>query len=112
MDNPWWFETNLQKAVSDFNIPQHLGVNFVWDAPSPKFSNAVPRFLFGGWELSGILSLQNGRPFSIRVPNDQAGTGSNQVGPNGGGQRPDFNLKGCPRMPNGGVNSGNSDNHN
>ena len=111
MDNPWWFETNLQKALSDFNIPQHLGVNFVWDAPSPKFSNAVPRFLLGGWELSGIFSLQNGRPFSIRVPNDQAGTGSNQVGRNGGGQRPDFNPNGGSGCTTGAVNSGNPDNY-
>ena len=111
MDNPWWFNTRLQKSLSDFNVPHHLGMNFVWDAPTPKFNNAVPRFLLGGWELTGIYSLQNGRPFSIRVPNDVAGTGSNQVGRNGGGQRPDFNPNGGPGCTTGAVNSGNPNNY-
>ena len=111
MDNPWWFNTKLQKAVSDFNVPHHLGMNFVWDVPTPKFNNVVPRFLLGSWELTGIYSLQNGRPFSIRVPNDVAGTGSNQVGRNGGGQRPDFNPNGGPGCTTGAVNSGNPNNY-
>jgi len=111
MDNPWWFDNHLQKGLSDFNIPQHLGINFVWDVPSPKFNSVVPRFLLGGWELTGIFSLQNGRPFSIRVPNDVAGTGSNQVGRNGGGQRPDFNPNGGPGCTTGAVNANNPDNY-
>jgi outer membrane receptor protein involved in Fe transport len=106
MDNPWWFDTNLQKGVSDFNIPQHLSLNFVWDAPSPHSGMAVTRFLLSGWELSGIFTTQSGRPFSIRIPSDQAGTGSNQVGRNGGGQRPDFNPSGGPGCTVGAVNAG------
>jgi hypothetical protein len=106
MDNPWWFNTNLQKGVSDFNIPQHLSLNFVWDVPSLRSGWAVSKFLLSGWEVTGIFTDQSGRPFSIRIPNDQAGTGSNQVGRNGGGQRPDFNPNGGPGCSVGAVNSG------
>jgi len=111
MDNPWWFNTNLQRGVSDFNIPQHLTLNFVWDAPSMHTGWAVSQFLLSGWEMTGIFTAQSGRPFSIRIPNDQAGTGSNQVGRNGGGQRPNFNPNGGPNCTVGAVNAGNPDNY-
>ena len=111
MDNPYWFYTNLQKGVSDFNIPQHATVNLVWDAPSLKSGWRVSRFLLSGWEVAGIFTASSGRPFSIRLQGDVAGTGSNQVGRNGGGQRPNYNPNGGPGCSVGAVNSGDPANY-
>jgi hypothetical protein len=91
MDNPYSFLPNLQRGVSDFDVPLRFSANFLWDAPSPKTKMLLPRFLLGGWEVSGIFTAQSGTPFSMRIPLDRAGTGSSIAGSStGAGQRPDF----------------------
>ena len=108
MDNPYPFDPNLQRGVTDFDIPQHVSANFTWEIPSPKLQNAFARFATGGWQLGGILTVQSGTPFSVVVPADIAGTGSSGVTGHGGGQRPVYNL-GAPGCPANGdaVNVGN-----
>ena len=56
--NPYFFLPNYNRGVSDWDIPQHLSLNFVWDVPSPKLKAPVPRFLASGWELGGILQFR------------------------------------------------------
>jgi Carboxypeptidase regulatory-like domain/TonB dependent receptor/TonB-dependent Receptor Plug Domain len=110
MDNPYPFDPNLQRGVTDFDIPQHASINFSWEIPSPKSQFAASRFLLGGWQLGGIFTAQSGTPFSVVVPADIAGTGSSGVTGHGGGQRPDYNL-GTPGCPANGdaINVGNPD---
>jgi hypothetical protein len=56
---------------------QHRFVNsFVWDMPGVRSRPAVDAIL-GNWRLSGITTLQSGRPFSIGASNNPtAGAGS------------------------------------
>lgn len=56
---------------------QHRFVNsFVWDMPGVRSRPAVDAIL-GNWRLSGITTLQAGRPFSIGASNNPtAGAGS------------------------------------
>jgi len=110
IDNPYVFLRNLNRGVSDFDVPQHLSVNFLWDAPSPHSGIAVSRFLLSGWELSGIFTVQSGAVFNIRIPVDRAGTGSTVAGSSSDGQRPDFAPgPGCSSPY--AVNSGNPSNY-
>ena len=108
MEAVWSYDLNLSKGVSNWDTPHHLSANFVWDAPSPKSGMAISRFLFSGWELGGILTIQSGAPFSVAIPNDQARTGvilSNSHTR----QRADFNAApGC--TPNA-THSGNPNNY-
>ena len=108
MDNPYPFDPNLQRGVTDFDIPQHVSINFTWDVPAPKLQNGFSRFLVQGWQLGGIFTVQSGTPFSVAIPADIAGTGSSGVTGHGGGQRPVYNLgaPGCPANGNA-VNVGN-----
>jgi Carboxypeptidase regulatory-like domain/TonB dependent receptor/TonB-dependent Receptor Plug Domain len=110
MDNPYPFDPNLQRGVTDFDIPQHVSINFSWDVPSLKSQLAASRFLLQGWQLGGIFTAQSGTPFSVVVPADIAGTGSSGVTGHGGGQRPDYNLgtTGCPANGDA-INIGNPD---
>lgn len=85
-DYPYPFFPNLNRSVSDFNVPHRLSVNLVWDVPSPHSGMVVSRFLLSGWELSGIFTAQNGTPFSLRLSADRAGTGTSTTTQ----QRPDF----------------------
>ena len=66
-DNPYPFDPKLNRGFTDWDVPQHLALNFDWLAPSPQISMAAPRFLLSGWELGGIYTVQSGMPFSVQM---------------------------------------------
>jgi hypothetical protein len=37
----------------------------VWDLPIPKMSNVVANGVLGGWQTSGIMVFQKGRPYTV-----------------------------------------------
>ena len=104
---PWSYNMNLNRAVSDFDIPQHLSLNFLYDLPlAAKSMSAVPRTIISGWELGGIFTVQSGTPYSVSYPFDRTRTGATGLGQSNAAQRPDFNPT-APGCTNGGVNPGN-----
>ena len=50
---------------SGFDIPQRLVTSFLWNLPSPGKNNAFVHALAGGWDLSGVLSFQDGFPLTF-----------------------------------------------
>jgi hypothetical protein len=50
---------SLNRAVSDFDRPHRLTLNYTWDLPSSRFA------FLKGWSISGVGTFQSGRPFSI-----------------------------------------------
>jgi hypothetical protein len=75
-DNPFPFDPRFNRGFADWDVPQHLALNFDWLAPSPHLSMAAPRFLLSGWELGGIYTAQSGMPFSVQGSStDFANTG-------------------------------------
>jgi hypothetical protein len=75
------------RANSDYDLTHILALSSVYELPfgqGKRFANSpgwASRLLIGGWQVSGILSLNNGFPFYIIVPFDNANIG-------GGLQRP------------------------
>ncbi len=74
------FNLNFDRAVSDFNHPQVFSFSGLWDLPihpENKFANAA----FGGWQLSSIVSLTSGEPFSVYsgVDNSRSGVGNDRA---------------------------------
>jgi len=66
----------LDRAVSDFNVPNRLTVGYVYAlpfGPERKFLSSakgpVQQFL-GGWQLGGIITLQSGMPFTVLTGRD------------------------------------------
>jgi len=61
----------LDYAPSDFNVGQRFVTSYVWNLPigrNKKFlggANKVEDLAVGGWETTGIGTLQKGFPFSI-----------------------------------------------
>jgi Carboxypeptidase regulatory-like domain/TonB dependent receptor len=53
-----------ERGRSLFDIPHRLAFSGVW-APQPALGNGPLGRLLSHWELSGILSAQSGRPFSV-----------------------------------------------
>jgi hypothetical protein len=46
--------------------------------------------VLGGWQISGVTTLQTGLPVNIVIPGDQAGIGISNTSTNYGGQRPNL----------------------
>jgi hypothetical protein len=54
---------NLSRSVADFNEPQRVVGTYTWDLPGPK--SGWKRGVLGGWEWSGIVTVQTGLPLSV-----------------------------------------------
>ncbi len=69
---------------SGYDRLHNLSFNFIYDLPFMRHSsNAFARMLVGGWELSGIVSIESGLPLNVTLTGDQGGNGV------GGNNRPD-----------------------
>ncbi len=78
-----------EKSVSAFDRTHRLVANFIYEVPTPPgsfFDKGFGKQVFGGWELSGIITRQSGQPFTILTGVDTNG--------NGGGDRPNYNPSG------------------
>jgi len=60
------FNLNLDRGVTDFNIPHRFVVSAVW-SPTVTSDNAGVRAIFDGWTIAPIVTAQSGRPYSAGV---------------------------------------------
>ncbi len=51
------------RGRSDFDRPHRLTLAYVYELPGP--ANQMMKRVLGGWALNGMVTLQNGTPFSI-----------------------------------------------
>lgn len=74
INNP--FNFFFSRGNSDLARTHRFVNSFVWDLP--KYQNhSAANAILGNWKLSGIISLQSGRPFTIGASNNPtAGAGS------------------------------------
>jgi hypothetical protein len=85
----------INKGVCDFSIPQNFVASYSYALPvgqGKAFLNNMPKWangVLGNWNISGIVTLQKGLPFTPTISGDQANTGV-------GSQRP--NLTGTPTV--------------
>ncbi len=59
------FNVRYNRGISSLNIPKIWVSNLVYTTPSLSADNQFMRQALGGWELSGIITLQSGYPFGI-----------------------------------------------
>ena len=55
----------LDRARAPFDLTHAIKGNFIYFLPDGSGLNGAARALFGGWSLSGIVTIQSGNPFSI-----------------------------------------------
>jgi hypothetical protein len=67
-----------ERGLSGFDIRQRFVASPVYELPfgtGKKFANqGWLGYLVGGWQMSGIVTLQSGRPFTALVNRDQSNT--------------------------------------
>jgi hypothetical protein len=54
-----------ERAPSLFDVPHRLSIAGVWAPAGAAADSGVRAWLTRGWQLSGILTAQSGRPFSV-----------------------------------------------
>jgi outer membrane receptor protein involved in Fe transport len=58
---PWW-NLNIIKGLSDFNVGRNLVINGLWTVPTPKSFGGPAGWIARGWQVGGVLSLADGVP--------------------------------------------------
>ena len=81
------YNSKNERGLASYDRRHIFVLSYIYPIPFWREQNAWYKYAFGGWELSGITTLQSGRPLNITLPGDVAGTGTT-------GQRP--NLVGDP----------------
>ena len=75
--NPFNFFST--RGLADNDHPHRFVTSFVWDLPDPgkALDSRVVSAIAGHWQMSGIVTLQSGRTFSLLSSGDRAaGAGS------------------------------------
>lgn len=64
------------KGVSDFDQTHALLLNTVYETPAQATGNRLFDRIYGGWQMTGVLLLKSGSPFSIQTGADGPGFGN------------------------------------
>jgi hypothetical protein len=70
------YNHKADRGLAATHLGQNLVINGLWSLPSPAASGFAS-YLFGGWQLSSILSASSGVPFGLTV----RGAGGSAVAP-------------------------------
>ena len=65
----------MDRGPSDFDIKQRFIGTFVWQLPRLAHADPLLRYVAGGWEMSGLVTIQTGPPLTILAGKDQSQTG-------------------------------------
>jgi hypothetical protein len=64
----------LEWSLSADDTPHVFLTGFTWEVPgSEKWSSGIANVLLAGWNISGVLRYESGRPFNITMSNDLGG---------------------------------------
>jgi outer membrane receptor protein involved in Fe transport len=59
-------DPKADEGPGEFDVRHRFTLSGIWDLPALNNSNGVLRAVLGGWQLNTIVSLQSGRPFTVR----------------------------------------------
>jgi len=90
------YDREAEWGRASYDVRHRLSAGFVWEVPGPAGEGLLPA-LAGGWQLSGIATVQSGRPFTVALlPElDNSNTGRSSLG-FGANDRP--NVTGDPQL--------------
>lgn len=73
-----WFDQSLTRGLADYNVSKLFVVSVTWQLPTAKSLTGPAAWLANGWQMGGILKLNDGVPFTPTwgTGGDPAGTNS------------------------------------
>jgi hypothetical protein len=72
--NPPFFDSRLNRGLSDFNIAQSFAFNFTWEVPAPRSTSAFANRVAGGRQLGSIVNASTVVRFTALLAGDPLGT--------------------------------------
>ncbi len=67
-----WFDTSVNRGLSDFDIRQNAVFNVIWQVPTPSDAGGL-RWFASGWQIGGIYQVSSGMPFTPEIGGDPLG---------------------------------------
>jgi len=89
------FDPQDNKGLSDFDIRHNFSFNATWEIPTGASLPQAVRAIAGGWQLSSIVTVRSGIPYTPQLGFDRARALPRS---GGAGQRPDL-VAGCSLNP-------------
>lgn len=79
------FDLPADRGLSNFNVKHRFVLSYIYELPFGSHQRwltepGVANKVLGNWDISGILTLQSGQPFSVNRGIDQSGTGTIALG--------------------------------
>lgn len=75
-------DLNAERAVAAFDVPHRLVLSFTAELPFLKGQRRPLARLLGGWQVSGIVQVQSGLPFTVFDDSDPSFDGETSDRPN------------------------------
>ena len=72
----FFFDENLRRAVSDYNVGQNFVVNYIWNVPTPSSLHGPAAWAARGWQFGGVFEASTGLPFTPLIGGDPLGLNS------------------------------------
>ena len=58
-------DRRVDKSLSGYDVGSKLSMNYTYQIPSGGGWSGLMKHLFSGWQLTGIVTLQDGQPFTV-----------------------------------------------
>lgn len=71
------FDQSFNRGLSNLDIPHRFVGSFVYELPRFSQSNALLKYVAGGWDANGIVSLQSGSTITVTSGRDNSFSGVN-----------------------------------
>jgi hypothetical protein len=68
-----WYCQSCRRGLSDTDVRNNITVDYLWNIPTAKSFAAPLKAILGDWQAGGILTIENGRPFSVLMDGDPLG---------------------------------------
>ena len=68
-----FFDSELRKGPSDFDLTHNAVVSVLWAVPSPGSGHGALGWAGSGWQVGSILSASSGSPFTPLIDGDPLG---------------------------------------
>ena len=76
------FDAKRDRGLASYDRRHVFVASYVYPLPFWRDGGAWHKIAFGGWQVSGVTSLQSGRPLNLTVSGDVAGTTTGSQRPN------------------------------
>jgi Carboxypeptidase regulatory-like domain/TonB-dependent Receptor Plug Domain len=65
-----WYCEPCRRGLADTDVRNNITVDYLWNIPTPASFAAPLKMILADWQAGGILTIENGRPFTVLVNGD------------------------------------------